>query len=87
MPWKSPKPETLEVELPMKDATPGPVNLEIYQFGLEKPDKLAMNAYAEAASLERLTLSAGDKDARAERTRLDEVAKAEMNGSRGHRRR
>ena len=80
VPWKSPKPETLEVELPMKDATPGPVNLEIYQFGLQRPDNLAMNAYAEAASLERLTLSAGDKDAELKGTRLDEVAKAEMNG-------
>ena len=39
--WKSPKPEQLEVVVPMKDAAPGPVNLQIYQFGLEKPDLLA----------------------------------------------
>ena len=40
--WKSPKPESLEVSLPMKDAAPGPVALEIYQFGLDKPDRLAV---------------------------------------------
>ena len=59
--WKSPKPGMLEVSVPMKDAAPGPVTLGIYQFGLEKPDRLALNAYAEAASLDRLTLSAGDQ--------------------------
>jgi hypothetical protein len=58
--WKSAKPEMLEVAVPMKDAAPGPVTLRIFQFGLEKPDSLPMTAYAEAASLDRLTLSAGD---------------------------
>jgi hypothetical protein len=78
--WKSPKPETLEVVLPLKDAAPGPMTLDIYQFGLAKADKLTLNAYAEAASLDRLTLSAGDTDAQLIGTRLDEVAKAELNG-------
>jgi len=78
--WKSPKPETLEVTLPMKEATPGPVTVAIYQFGLEKPDRLALTAYAEAASLDRMTLSAGDTEAVLKGTRLDEVAKAELEG-------
>jgi hypothetical protein len=78
--WKSPKPETLEVVIPMKDAAPGPVTLEIYQFGLEKPDTLALDAYDSAASLERLTLSAGDTEAQLKGTRLDQVAKAELAG-------
>ena len=78
--WKSPKPELLEVSMPMKDAAPGPVNLEIFQFGLEKPDRLTMTAYKEAASLERLTLSAGDAEALLRGTRLDEVAKVSLEG-------
>jgi hypothetical protein len=78
--WKSPKPELLEIAVPMKDAAPGPVTLEIYQFGLEKPDSLPLKAYAEAASLDRLTLSAGDTVAFLRGTRLDEVAKAELDG-------
>jgi len=36
------------------------VTLAIYQFGLDKPDKLLLKGYAEAASLDRLTLNAGD---------------------------
>jgi hypothetical protein len=78
--WKSPKPETLEVAVPMKDAAPGPVTLEVFQFGLEKPDSLPMTAYAEAASLDRLTLSAGDTEASLRGTRLDEVEKAKVDG-------
>jgi hypothetical protein len=78
--WKSSKPDQLEVAVPMKDAAPGPINLEIYQFGLEKPDSLALKAYAEAAALDRLTLSAGDTEALLKGNRLDEVAKVSLNG-------
>jgi hypothetical protein len=78
--WKSPKPEILEVAVPMKDAAPGPVTLQVFQFGLEKPDSLLMTAYAEAASLDRLTLSAGDSVAMLRGTRLDEVEKAKVDG-------
>jgi hypothetical protein len=78
--WKSPKPQLLEVALPMKDASPGHVTVEIHQFGLQKPDAISLLAYAEAASLDRLTLSAGDSDATLIGTRLDEVEKATLNG-------
>jgi hypothetical protein len=78
--WKSPKPDSLVVTMPMTDASPGPVKVEIRQFGLEKPDVLKFNAYAEAASLDRLTLSAGDSAAVLTGTRLDEVAKVSLNG-------
>ncbi len=78
--WTSAKAETLEVSVPMKGAVPGAVNLAIYQHGLEKPQMLTLKSYAEAASLERLTLSAGDTTATLLGTRLDEVAKASLEG-------
>jgi hypothetical protein len=78
--WKSPKPSVLVATMPMAEAAPGPVSVEIKQFGLAKPDVLTLNAYAEAASLDRLTLSAGDTAAVLTGTRLDEVAKANLNG-------
>ena len=78
--WKSTKPDALEVTVPMKNAAPGPVALSIYQFALSKPETLALKAYADAASLDRLTLSAGDSSALLKGTRLDEVAKAELDG-------
>ncbi len=76
--WKSPKPEKLEVAVPLQDAVPGPVNLEIHQYGLEKPDLLQFQAYAEAAALDSLTLSAGDSAAVLKGNRLDEVAKVSL---------
>jgi hypothetical protein len=78
--WKTAKADSLEVSVPMKDAEPGPLNLEIHQYGLTSPDKLTLTAYAEAASLDRLTLSAGDQTASLRGNRLDEVAKAELEG-------
>ena len=78
--WKSTKPEQLEIAVPMKDVSPGFIDLDIYQFGLEKPDRLVLKSYAEAASLDRLSLSAGDTEAVLKGTRLDEVEKAELGG-------
>lgn len=78
--WKAPKHNELEVTLPMQHAKPGPVTVRIQQFGLEKPDTIVLSAYAEAASLDRLTLAAGDATALLTGTRLDEVAKATLNG-------
>jgi len=78
--WKSPKPEVLDVAMPMKDAEPGPLTVEIFQYGLEAPQRLPLIAYAEAASLDRMTVNAGDSEATLSGTRLDEVAKAELNG-------
>ncbi|MGB6719967.1 MAG: hypothetical protein WBE72_04165, partial [Terracidiphilus sp.] len=78
--WKSPKPGVLEVSVPLKDADPGLVNVAIYQYGLNRPDQLKMTAYDVAASLDRLTLSAGDQDAVLKGTRLDQVAKARLDG-------
>ena len=78
--WKSPKPGVLEATVPMKDAAPGPVSVALYQYGLAKPDRLSMEAYDAAASLEGLTLNAGDDTAMLKGTRLDEVAKARVDG-------
>jgi hypothetical protein len=78
--WKSPKPEQLEVAVPLKDASPGTVTIAIHQYGLAKPEDLPIKAYAEAASIEHLTLSAGDKVAVLKGKRLDEVDSADLAG-------
>ncbi len=76
--WKALKAGAFEVNMPLKDAGPGPVKLTIYQLGLTAPDSLSMVAYAAAASLDSLTLNCGDRTALLKGTRLDEVAKAEV---------
>jgi len=78
--WKAPRPDALEMGVPLKDAAPGPVTINIDQYGLGTPDKLTLTAYSEAASLERLMLSAGDSAAVLTGNRLDEVAKVSLNG-------
>jgi hypothetical protein len=72
--WKSARPEALEVTVPLKEAAPGAVTLNVFQYGLEKPDSIALRAYAEAAALEKLTIHAGDQQATLKGNRLDEVA-------------
>jgi hypothetical protein len=78
--WKSPKPDQLELKVPLKDAEPGEVTLSIHSYGLETPEELPEKAYAEAAALERLTVSAGDKRATLKGKRLDEVEQVELAG-------
>ena len=76
--WKSPSPGELEVTVPLKEAGPGPVNVEVHEFGLAKPDRVKMVAYAAAASLNGLTMNSGDRTAVLMGTRLDDVATAKV---------
>lgn len=78
--WRSPKPEALDVTVPMDEAAPGPVTISIFQYGFEKAEAVSMTAFADAASLDRLTLSAGDAVALLKGTRLDMVARTELDG-------
>ena len=78
--WKNLTPDSLAVTVPLKDAAPGRVRLEVYQYGLRRADRIEMTAYAMAASLNGLSLNAGDAEALLKGTRLDEVAKASLSG-------
>ncbi len=78
--WKSSTPDSMAVTVPLKDAEPGPVTVAVYEYGLTKPDHLALQAYDAEASLDSLTLSSGDKTALLKGTRLDEVANAQVDG-------
>ena len=78
--WKSPKPESLDVTVPLKEAEPGTVTIAIRQYGMTKPGEISLKAYAEAAAIEHLTLSAGDKVAVLKGKRLDEVNSADLAG-------
>lgn len=78
--WKSPKPELLDITVPLKDVQPGTVTVAVHQFGLAKPEAMPFKAYAEAASIEHLTLNAGDKVAHLKGKRLDEVDSADLAG-------
>jgi hypothetical protein len=78
--WKLSKPNELEVKVPLKDKSAGPVTLTIKQFGLNAPDELPLLSYSEAAHLDHFTINAGDKQGVLNGTRLDQVASFELNG-------
>jgi hypothetical protein len=78
--WKLSKSDELEVKVPLKDETAGPVSVTIKQFGLNAPDEFPLLSYSEAAHLDHFTINAGDKQGVLDGTRLDEVASFELNG-------
>ena len=79
--WKAIKPDGIEVTVPLKDAQPGQVTVALYEYGITEPDRLKMEAYDAAASLDGLVIHAGDETALLKGTRLDEVAKAQIAGT------
>ncbi|HEY4817376.1 MAG TPA: hypothetical protein VIH67_08090, partial [Candidatus Acidoferrum sp.] len=80
--WKPSKPEELEVKVALKDETAGPMKLKIHQFGLDHADEISMQAYSEAAHLETFVINAGDAQGILKGSRLDEVERFELKGTR-----
>lgn len=78
--WKAEKADELEVKLSLKDEAAGPVKVMVKQYGLAKPDVVALKAYTEAAKLERFTINAGDREGMLTGTRLEEVSGFELSG-------
>lgn len=76
--FKAIKNEQIQVNIPLDGAAPGNVSLEIKQYGNDKPEVLTLNAYAEAAAIDNLTMSIGDRVAALKGNRLDEVAGVTM---------
>jgi hypothetical protein len=73
-------PDELQVEISLKDAAPGALTLRVKQFGLAKPDEVALNTFAETGSLESFTVAVGDRQGVLKGSRLDEVASLELGG-------
>lgn len=80
--WKLVRPDSLEVQVALKDEAPGTVTMAVKQFGLAKTDEVALHTYAEAAHLERFSIYSGDRQGLLRGTRLDEVDSVELKGVR-----
>ncbi len=78
--WKASNSGELQINVSLKDATSGPLTMQVKQFGLPKADSIPLEAYSEAAKLDKLVIDAGDQQAVLEGTRLDEVAGVELGG-------
>lgn len=80
--WKVANPEVLQTELPLQDVDPGKVWIEVNQHGLQNPDAIPLQAYAEAPAFDSFTFAQGDAEGTLEGKRLDEVLKLEIAGIR-----
>jgi hypothetical protein len=80
--WKLLRADSLEVQVALKDESPGTATMVVKQFGLAKTDEVALHTYAEAAHLERFSIYSGDRQGLLRGTRLDEVDSVELKGVR-----
>ncbi|HWF38950.1 MAG TPA: hypothetical protein VG322_10550 [Candidatus Acidoferrales bacterium] len=80
--WHALKPNELEIHVPLKDATAGPLKLAIQQYGRATPDEVSLHAYTQAAKLDAFKISAGDQQGVLIGTRLDQVNSFEIKGIR-----
>jgi hypothetical protein len=78
--WKPHEQNQLEIQLPLKDVSAGPLKLAVTQYGQTKPDMVSLRAYSDAIHLERFTMFAGDSNGILTGTHLEEVASLELNG-------
>lgn len=80
--WKVIKANELEIHVPLKDETAGPLKMSIQQFGTIPPDRLDLSVFEEAAKLDLFKISAGDQQGALRGTRLDQVNSFELKGIR-----
>jgi hypothetical protein len=80
--WKLAKPNELEVQLPLQSVPPGSTTILVNEFGLNQPDEVRLNAYAEPGHMDRFVIDVGDQQGVLTGTRLDEVASLDLNGIR-----
>ena len=78
--WKATNPDQVEVRLPLKETNPGPLQLEVKQYGTVTAQTIPLRAYAEAGHLDSFTVHAGDAQGLLKGSALDDVATLTLNG-------
>lgn len=78
--WKATSPDELTVTVPLKEAHPGLLQLEVKQYGTVTAQTIPLQAYTEAGHLNSFTMHAGDSDGILKGSRLDEIASLTLDG-------
>lgn len=81
--WKAggaEQPDELTVKVPLQISAAGTLKVLVKKFGLLEADEIALHTYAEAGRLDSFSINAGDLEGILKGTRLDQVARAEVNG-------
>jgi hypothetical protein len=77
--WKATSSDQVEVKLPLKQANPGPLQLEVKQYGTLTAQTIPLRAYAEAGHMDSFTLHAGDAQGVLKGSALEYVATLTVN--------
>ncbi len=77
--WKPTGPNQVAVTLPLKKVKPGAMELLVKEFGSKEPDRIALQAFAQAGHLDSFTLHAGDLTGELKGSDLDEVTELKLN--------
>ena len=78
--WKATGVDEVEVQLPLKEAHPGPLQLEVKQYGTVTAQTIPLRAYAAAGHLDSFTLHAGDAQGVLKGSTLEDVANLTLDG-------
>ena len=78
--WKATGIDQVQVQLPLKEAHPGALQLEVKQFGTVTAQTIPLRAYAAAGHLDSFTLHAGDAQGLLKGSQLEEVATLTLDG-------
>lgn len=69
------------VHVALKNIAPGPLTLQVKQYGGTKPDKVAVQTYTEPAHLDSFTFYAGDTEGVLIGSELKEVTSLDLHGT------
>ena len=78
--WKATSPDEVEVKIPLKETSPGALQLVVKQYGTVTAQTIPLRAFAEAGHLESFTLHAGDPQGVLKGSRLENVASLTVRG-------
>jgi hypothetical protein len=80
--WAATETDILQVKLALQNVQPGPLTLQVKQYGSTAVDHVQVRSYAESARLDLFSIHSGDRTGTLRGTRLDEVATLVIDGVR-----
>ena len=78
--WKPTGPNQVAVTVPLKKVKPGSMQLLVKEYGSKEPDRVPLQAFAQAGHLDSFTVHAGDSTGVLKGSGLDEIADLTVSG-------
>jgi hypothetical protein len=78
--WTATGPDQVAVKVPLKETHPGPLELEVKQYGTVTAQTIPLRAFAQAGHLDSFNLHAGDAQGVLKGSQLESVASLTLKG-------